>query len=74
MEENRNIDLEKLRASLLEVQTIYTTSLQYWIEDLVKVELYKEHGTTMEHGASKMHLNNTMHLRHRSQCETQQLW
>ncbi len=35
MEKNRNIDLEKLRASLLKVQTIYTTSLQYWIEDLL---------------------------------------
>ncbi len=35
MEKNRNIDLEKLRASLLKVQTIYTTSLLYWIEDLL---------------------------------------
>ena len=34
-EKIRNIDLEKLRASLLEVQVIYTTSLLYWIEDLL---------------------------------------
>jgi len=34
MEENRNIDLEKLKASLHKVQAIYTRTLLYKIEDL----------------------------------------
>ncbi len=50
MEENRNIDLEKLRASLLEVQTIYTTSLQYWIEDLMRNTTAMVNGTIRNYG------------------------